>query len=344
MGRGKVIRRGAIILGALLAAGPVQADRLCDGYGGVPPGSGVLAGMVHLEGGTFTMGDNDKRPEERRAHPVTVSGFWIDRHEVTNAQFRWFVDATGYVTVAERGLDPKDNPGIPAELLRPGSIVFHSPEGLRDLVDVRQWWRYVPGANWRAPLGPGSDIKGKDNHPVIHVAYQDALAYAHWLGRDLPTEAEWEFAARGGLDGATYSWGNQYYDPASGWKANTWQGLFPVKDGADDGYHGTAPVGCFEPNGYGLFDVAGNIWEYTKDWYVPGHSGNAATDPNGPSETVAAHRAGAAGPSVVIKGGSWLCAPNFCARYRPSARQPQELGLGASHLGFRTVQRAPERQ
>ncbi|UEM24698.1 formylglycine-generating enzyme family protein (plasmid) [Skermanella mucosa] len=343
MGVSKAIRHAAVALGSILASAAAQADRLCDGYGGLPPGPDSLAGMVRIEGGAFTMGDDDERPEERRAHPVTVSSFWIDRHEVTNAQFRRFVAATGYVTMAERGLDPKDSPGIPAELLEPGSIVFHSPEDLRDLADVRQWWRYARGANWRAPLGPGSEIVGKNNHPVIHVAYQDALAYAHWLGHDLPTEAEWEFAARGGLDGATYSWGDRYFDPASGWKANTWQGLFPVKDSADDGYHGTAPVGCFGPNGYGLFDMAGNVWEYTKDWYVPGHPADAATDPGGPSESAAARHAGAAGPSVVIKGGSWLCAQNFCARYRPSARQPQELSLGASHLGFRTVHHAPDR-
>jgi formylglycine-generating enzyme required for sulfatase activity len=215
--------------------------------------------------------------------------------------------------------------------------VFTPPDGLLNLVNVAQWWRYVPGADWRHPEGPGSSIEGRQNHPVVDVAYEDALAYARWLGRELPTEAQWEFAARGGLNGATYSWGDAYYDPIVGWRANSWQGLFPLEDEADDGYHGTAPVGCFAPNGYGLFDMAGNVWEYARDWYVPGHPAGAATDPQGPDMMLAARYAGSAGPSVVIKGGSYLCAPNFCARYRPAARQPQELGLGASHLGFRTV-------
>ena len=206
---------------------------------------------------------------------MTVSGFWIDRHEVTNAQFARFVDATGYRTVAERGLDPKDHPGVPPELLAPGAVVFTPPDGLLDLVDVGQWWRFVPGRRL-APSAAGRPARsmGKDNHPVVDVAYEDALAYARWAGRELPTEAQWEFAARGGLDGATYSWGDEYYDPVQGWKANTWQGLFPLKDDADDGYHGTAPVGCFAPNGYGLFDMAGNVWEYTRDWWVPGPPGH----------------------------------------------------------------------
>ena len=227
--------------------------------------------MVWIEGGRFTMGDDEERPEERAAHEVTVKGFWIDRHEVTNAEFARFVEATGYVTVAERGLDPKDHPGMPPELLAPGAVVFTPPDGVLDLVDVNQWWRYVAGADWRHPSGPGSSIEGRDNHPVVNVAYEDALAYAEWLGRALPTEAQWEFAARGGLDGATYSWGDEYYDPVAGWRANSWQGLFPLKDDADDGYPGTAPVGCFAPNGYGLFDMAGNVWEYARDWYVPEH-------------------------------------------------------------------------
>lgn len=328
-----------LVLAALVGLAPFAAaaeERLCDGYVGVPASSDPTADSVWIEGRTFTMGD-DERPEERVEHEVTVSGFWIDRHEVTNAQFLHFVAATGYVTIAERGLDPKEHAGLPPELLVPGSVVFSIPDSVLNLVDVRQWWRFVPGANWRHPLGPGSSIEGKDNHPVVDVAYEDALAYARWLGRDLPTEAQWELAARGGLDGATYSWGDKYYDPVEGWQANTWQGLFPLEDGADDGYHGTAPVGCFAPNGYGLFDMIGNVWEYARDWWLPGHPAQPASDPTGPPQVLAARYAWPAEPSVVIKGGSWLCAPNFCARYRPAARQPQELGLGASHLGFRTA-------
>lgn len=272
---------------AMLVASAAQAqEHRCTAYAGLPEDTGPSAGMVWITGGTFTMGDDDERPEERSAHPVTVSGFWIDRHEVTNAQFARFIDATGYRTVAERGLDPKDHPGMPPELLAPGAVVFTPPTGLRDLVDVGQWWRFVPGADWRHPSGPASSIMGKDNHPVVDVAYEDALAYARWAGRKLPTEAQWEFAARGGLDGATYAWGDEYYDPVQGWQANTWQGLFPVSDGSDDGYHGTAPVGCFEPNGYGLFDMAGNAWEYTRDWWVPGHPATAASEPEGPPSTL----------------------------------------------------------
>jgi formylglycine-generating enzyme len=226
---------------------------------------------------------------------------------------------------------------MPPELLAPGAVVFTPPDGVLDLVNVNQWWRYVAGADWRHPSGPHTSIESLDNHPVVNVAYEDAQAYAHWLGRDLPTEAQWEFAARGGLEGATYSWGDEYYDPVAGWRANTWQGLFPLKDDAADGYHGAAPVGCFAPTGYGLFDMAGNVWEYARDGYVPGHPPESATDPDGPDIALAARYAGPTGASVVIKGGSYLCAPNFCARYRPAARQPQELSLGASHLGFRTV-------
>ena len=245
------------------------------------------------------------------------------------------------MTIAERGLDPKDHPGMPPELLAPGAVVFTPPDGVLDLVNVNQWWRYVAGADWRHPSGPASSIEGRDSHPVVNVAYEDALAYAEWAGRALPTEAQWEFAARGGLDGATYSWGEEYYDPVAGWRANSWQGLFPLKDDAEDGHAGTAPVGCFAPNGYGLFDMAGNVWEYARDWYVPEHPPSPATNPQGPHMALAAQYAGPTGPSIVIKGGSYLCAPNFCARYRPAARQPQELSLGASHLGFRTVLNDP---
>lgn len=324
--------------GTLLAGFPSLAGATCQ----APEiGTGPTAGMVWIPGGSFTMGEDDERPEERPAHRVTVKGFWIDRHEVTNAQFRAFIEATGYVTLAERGLDPAEHPGLPPELLQPGGMVFAEPKEVANRADVTQWWRYVPGASWKAPLGPGSSIEGKDHHPVVQVAVEDARAYAAWLGRSLPTEAQWEYAARGGLEGATYSWGDTYYDPAEGWRANTWQGGFPLADGAEDGFHGPAPVGCFPPNGYGLYDMTGNVWEYTADWFVPGHPDAERHDPPGPPEALAASFGGPSGPMVVIKGGSWLCAPNFCARYRPSARHPQELGLGTNHVGFRTAWDGP---
>jgi formylglycine-generating enzyme required for sulfatase activity len=295
--------------------------------------------MVWVPGGVFTMGSDVQYPEEAAAHRVRVSGFWIDRHEVTNAQFARFVAATGYRTTAERRLDPAAYPDLPAELLRPGSAVFSPPERGVDVGDPSLWWRHVAGASWREPEGPGSSIAGKGNRPVVHVAQEDAQAYARWLGRDLPTEAEWELAARGGLEGATYAWGDTYYDPAEGWRANTWQGAFPAGDETLDGFHGTAPVGCFAPNGHGLFDMAGNAWEYARDWYTPGHPTGSATDPDGPG-LLAAAASGGGSPRVVVKGGSWLCAPSFCARYRPSARQSVERGLGTSHIGFRMVSRS----
>ncbi len=326
---------------ALLSGAAAVAQELCQSYAGLPEGDGKSRGMVRLDGGTFTMGDDDERPEERTAHTVTVSPFWIDRHEVTNAQFRAFVEATGYVTVAEKGLDPAQYPGLPPELLQPGGMVFREP-GRADLRgNVTQWWSYVPGADWRHPAGPGSSIEGLDNHPVVQIAHADALAYAEWLGRDLPTEAEWEFAARGGLEGATYSWGDTY-DPVEGWQANTWQGSFPVADETLDGHHGTAPVGCFAPNGYGLHDMAGNVWEYARDFYLPGHFPEPARDPAGPSPALSARYSPTGMPQVTVKGGSWLCAPTFCLRYRPAARQPQEPDLGSNHIGFRTVWREDE--
>ena len=313
----------------------------CADYSGVISATEPTTGMVWIEGGTFTMGDNRYRREEQVAHQVTVDGFWIDQHEVTNAQFRKFVEETGYVTAAERGLDPKEYPTLPPGLLVPGSMVFHEPESVDNLENINQWWRYVAGANWRNPTGPGSDIEGKDNHPVVQVAWEDAKAYADWLGRNLATEAQWEFAARGGLEGQTFAWG-ETYDPVDGWKANTWQGSFPVKNDEADGHYGTAPVGCFEPNGYGLYDMAGNVWEYAWDWYVPGHPDQPLTNPAGPEQSFAARFAHPdTGPRRVVKGGSWLCAPNFCLRFRPAGRQPQELGLGTNHIGFRTVLNGP---
>jgi formylglycine-generating enzyme required for sulfatase activity len=315
--------------------------RLCSAYSGLPNAAGEdprTAGMVRIPGGTFLMGSNQHYPEEKPPRYATVSGFWIDRTEVTNAQFAAFVAATGYKTVAERGLNAKDYPDLPPEALVPGSMVFHQPpKDARITMDLSEWWRYVPGADWRHPDGPNSSIAGKDNQPVVHIAYADAEAYAKWLGHSLPTEAEWEYAARGGLNGKEFAWGDEQ-TPDGQWMANSWQGFFPFDDDKSDGYHGTAPVGCFPPNGYGLFDMIGNVWEWAVDWYRPGHTfADGDVNPTGPQMTAA----GAGGPVRVIKGGSWLCAANFCARYRPSARQPQEVDLGASHIGFRTVLRDP---
>ncbi|MBI3705308.1 MAG: formylglycine-generating enzyme family protein [Rhizobiales bacterium] len=325
---------------ATASAGAHAAGRLCASYSGLPaaPAVAAPAGMVWIAGGSFLMGSNRHYREEQPPRYATVSGFWIDRTEVSNAQFAAFVAATGYKTVAERGLNAKDYPDLQPEALVPGSMVFFEPpKNVSVGMDMTQWWRYVPGADWRHPNGPGSSIAGKDNHPVVHIAYGDAEAYAKWLGRSLPTEAEWEYAARGGLNGKEFAWGDDQ-TPEGRWMANTWQGFFPYEDERADGYHGTAPVGCFPANGYGLFDMIGNVWEWATDWYQAGHAfADGALDPKGPpamTKTVA-------GPVHVIKGGSWLCSPNFCARYRPAARQPQEADLGASHIGFRTVLRAP---
>jgi formylglycine-generating enzyme len=292
--------------------------------------------MIWIAGGSFRMGSGAHYPEERPPRKATVSGFWIDRHEVTNAQFARFVAATGYKTMAERGLDAKDYPNLPAEALVPGSMVFFAPaKNTRVRTNSMDWWRYVPGADWRHPTGPQSSIVAKENHPAVHITHADALAYAAWLGRSLPTEAEWEFAARGGLNGKDFAWGDEQ-TPEGKWMANSWQGFFPFEDDKSDGHHGTAPVGCYPPNGYGLFDMVGNVWEWAADRYRHGHSFRDGTvDPQGPTET----RTTAGGVVRVIKGGSWLCSANFCARYRPAARQPQETDLGASHIGFRTVLR-----
>jgi formylglycine-generating enzyme len=331
----------ALLVGGLAASWPAEAKAAtCQAYSGLPAEAGPLAGMVWIAGGTFTMGADDQRPEERAGHEVTVDGFWIDAHEVTNAQFAGFVAATGYRTLAERGLDPATNPGLPPGLLVPGSMVFSMPDAIANLQDVTQWWRYVPGADWRHPEGPGSSIEGRENHPVVHIAVEDAMAYARWAGKRLPSEAEWEFAARGGLEGMTFAWGD-HYDPVGGWKANTWQGQFPLEDSAEDGYDGTAPVACFEANGYGLYDMAGNVWEWTADWYLPGHRPEPVANPEGPSLFQAVESSAGRIPRRVIKGGSWLCADNFCARYRPAARQPMDADLGSTHIGFRTVADAP---
>ena len=257
--------------------------------------------------------------------------------EATNAAFSRFVAATGYRTVAERPLDPARYAQLSAAQRRPASLVFVGAKAARS-DDPAQWWRVIPGADWRHPEGPRSSIRGKDAWPVVHIAWEDAMAYARWLGRDLPTEAEWEYAARGGLAGKRYAWGDRPQDPSHP-MANTWQGVFPVRDLGTDGFKASpAPVGCFPPNGYGLFDMIGNVWEWATDWYEPGHKfADGDVDPTGPAKMTKT----VGGPLHVIKGGSWLCADNFCARYRPAARQPEEADLGASHIGFRTILKAP---
>lgn len=305
----------------------------CAGYAGIPAEGGDHAGMVFVPGGAFSMGSERFQPEERFIHVALVDGFWIDRHEVTNAQFARFVAATGYVTLAERGLDPATHPDADGDLLTPGSVVFVPPVNAGE-----QWWQYVHGASWRQPSGSGSTIAGKDNHPVVHVAYEDALAYAHWLGRTLPTEAQWEFAARAGRHGED-DWSSAY-DADGKPVANTWQGLFPLVDTKDDGYGDTAPVGCFKPNAFGLYDMIGNVWEWTSDWYQPGHARDMALNPAGP-ELISLRVPAGASASRVIKGGSHMCAFNYCSRFRPAARQPQETDLSAGHVGFRTVSNQP---
>lgn len=301
--------------------------------------------MVWVPGGTFLMGSDAFYPEEKPVHPVTLDGFWIDAHFVSNAGFARFVDATGYVTVAERTPDPGAYPDVDPALLVPGSLVFRRPTHRVSLADPRVWWVYVPDACWRHPEGPGSTLSGRADHPVVHVAYEDAEAYATWAGKALPSEAEWEFAARGGLDGATYVWGDEVA-PEGRMMANTWQGEFPWQNLATDGYEGTSPVETFPANGYGLYDMAGNVWEWTADFFRPGHPDAAAKPcciPRNPrvlEPDRAASRPATPVPSRVLKGGSHLCAPNYCLRYRPAARQPQAVDTSACHIGFRCVVRS----
>jgi len=293
------------------------------------------------------MGSQDFYPEERPVRRVEVDGFWMDDHPVTVAEFRRFTSATGYVTLAERPLDPAQYPGADPALLRPGALVFHKTAGPVDLSDYTQWWRYVPGAQWRHPRGPGSGVKRLGEHPVTHVAAEDAEAYAAWAGKTLPTEAEWERAARGGLEGATYAWGDDEA-PDGKFMANFWQGEFPWQNLGRDGFMGTSPVASYAPNGFGLHDMTGNVWEWTSDFFTPRHPDEAAKAccvPHNPRVTSEAESfaAGAPGehiPRRVVKGGSHLCAANYCLRYRPSARQGEAVDTSTSHIGFRCIARA----
>lgn len=283
---------------------------------------------VDIPSGRYQIGDERFYPEERPARTVEVAAFNIDATEVTNRQFAEFVDTTGYVTRAERGLPESEFDDIAAELRRPGSAVF-TPPGKGRTINPATWWRFVEGASWRAPAGPGSSIEGIEDRPVVHIAFEDAQAFAKWKGRRLPTEEEWEIAARGTIVGAAYSWGDEPPEKLQHAPGNTWQGIFPVINLKEDGYEGVAPVGCYPPNGYGLYDMIGNVWELTSSEYAP-DTRNAYGDQ---SEMSGPPRSSAG----VIKGGSFLCAENYCARYRPAARQPLEWALGSSHIGFRTA-------
>ncbi len=322
------------------------ADRRADYLASSPaPGPAPFPGMAWIPGGRFAMGADGFYPEERPVHTVQVSGFWMDVAPVTNEQFAAFVAATGYRTMAEFAPEPSRYPGAQRELLVPGALVFRKTQTRVNLDDPAKWWAYVPGADWRHPRGPNKGISGMARHPVVQVAYDDAEAFARWVGKALPTEAEWEFAARGGLNGAVFVWGNT--ESASRPMANTWQGEFPWHNKRTDGYEGTSPVGAFPANGYSLYDMAGNVWEWTSDWYKPRHpetpnkpcctptdptvtSAGASFDPSQPQIRI---------PRKVLKGGSHLCAPNYCFRYRPAARSAETIDTSTCHIGFRCVVR-----
>ncbi|QHO74577.1 sulfatase-modifying factor 1 [Bradyrhizobium sp. CCBAU 051011] len=286
--------------------------------------------MVFIPGGTFLMGSNAFYREERPVRSETVDGFWIDRFPVTNGEFSRFTAATGYVTFSERVPTRKMYPDAAPEFLVPGSLVFVKPPRPVSLRDYRAWWAYVPGANWRHPNGPSSSIQHKDKYPVVHVTYEDAQAYAAWAGKELPDEAQWEFAARGGLEGAAYAWGDAA-NPEGRYMANTWQGRFPFENLSQDGFEGTSPVDAFPPNGFGLHDMAGNVWEWTSSLYSPQGGADKSCcqrDDADPRRQL-----------YVVKGGSHLCAPNYCLRFRPAARQGESTDSSTCHIGFRCVVR-----
>jgi sulfatase modifying factor 1 len=310
-----------------------------------PPGPAPFADMVWIPGRTFEMGSDQHYPEESPVHRVSVDGFWIDRFPVTNRRFASFVQKTGHVTIAEKVPDAADYPGALPEMLHPASLVFVSPAGPVDL-RTPTWWRFERDTNWRCPRGPDSDFVADVRHPVVHVAFNDAEAFAAWDGKSLPTEAEWELAARGGLERAPFAWGHEFLPDDRHW-ANTWQGDFPWRNLATDGYRWTSPVDAFAPNGYGVFDMIGNTWEWTTDWYQPRHPKEAEKaccvprNPRGGSEVASRdpRQPDIRIPRKVLKGGSHLCAPEYCRRYRPAARFPEPVDTSTCHVGFRCVVR-----
>ncbi len=308
-------------------------------------------GMIQIPAGSFRMGSADFYPEEAPVREVAVGGFAIDRGPVTVAQFARFVEETGYLTLAERPPDPAAYPDADPALLCEGSLVFHPTSAPVPLNDPGRWWAYVPDASWRHPWGPDSENSGRADHPVTHVAFEDAHAYAEWTGKQLPSEAEWEYAARGELDGAAFAWGNDQR-PGGELMANFWQGEFPWRNTGAKGWRGTSPVGLFPANGFGLHDVTGNVWEWTIDYWSPRYLGHRATasacckPPLNPHMATpeASYDLGQPGENIprrVIKGGSHLCAPSYCLRYRPAARQPEAIDTSTSHIGFRCVVREP---
>jgi sulfatase modifying factor 1 len=343
--------RSTFIAGAvLLAVATFLSTRNTgrpSGAAAAPATAPAPVGMRWIPSGEFTMGSDDSKslPNERPAHRVHVDGFWMDEDDVTNSDFRRFVSATGYVTTAEKPVDWEElkkqvPPGTrkPAdEMLKPGSLVFTPTNQPVDLRDLSQWWTWTRGADWRHPTGPGSNIDGKDDHPVVQISWDDAVAYAKWAGKRLPTEAEWEYAARGGHEGTRYYWGNDFR-PGGKWMCNTYTGQFPVKDTAEDGYAGTSPVKSFPPNDYGLYDVAGNVWQWCSDWYRADAfdscpPGSCCVNPAGPAKSFDPNEPYT--PKRVVKGGSFLCSEVYCESYRPPARRGTPPDTGTSHTGFR---------
>ena len=316
-------------------------ERRAPRINGAPAPAAAPAGMAWVPGGEFWMGCEDcGMPDALPLHLVSVDAFWMDATPVTNEQFAAFATATHYVTVAERRPDPRDFPGVRPDALQPGSVVFSSPSHPVPLDDYSRWWTYVPGASWRHPDGPSSDLTGIERHPVVHIAFEDANAYAKWAGKRLPTEAEFEFAARGGLDRNRYAWGNELR-PAGRMPANIWQGHFPDANSGEDGYVRTSPVTAFPPNRYGLYDVGGNVWQWCADWYRADYYGalqglNAPVhDPHGPDASLDPEEPAA--QKRVTRGGSFLCSSEYCSRYLVGSRGKAEVSTGSSNLGFRLV-------
>jgi sulfatase modifying factor 1 len=316
------------------SSGAQTSTAIADPVRKIAASSADTTGMVWVPDGTFLMGA-DEFPDSRPVHSVSVMGFWMDEHEVTNAEFARFVAATGYKTVAEQAPNPADFPGVPAEQLVPGSAVFAPTAQQVSLDNPLQWWAYVKGADWQHPNGPESTMKGHENEPVVHVSFTDAVAYAKWVGKRLPTEAEWEFAARGGKANQTYYWGNEL-KPGGKWIANIYQGHFPDKNTSEDGFSGIAPVKSFAPNPYGLYDMDGNVWEWCQDFYRPDYYTKLVNnDPQGPADSYDPDEPGAV--KRVQRGGSFLCSDDYCIRYKAGSRGKGEVSSGSNNLGFRCV-------